>query len=200
MGFTTVPDKATGDVFTEAMWDTFIKDNFNTGVPVLLGSVLLGATTASLNLSSIPQTHGSLMLVWCARGDVAAVNTFCAVRFNGDSGANYDRQFQSVSNNAGGAGENFAQTSVNVGNIPGASATANLFNGGWMSIPNYTSAIANKIFTCVLMEKTANAAGGVDVVESLGAWRSNAAITQITLLPGSGNFIAGSRFSVYGTP
>lgn len=27
--YTTVPDKATGDVFTEAMWDTYIKDNIN---------------------------------------------------------------------------------------------------------------------------------------------------------------------------
>ena len=29
MPFTTVPDKAAGDVFTEAMWDTYIKDNLN---------------------------------------------------------------------------------------------------------------------------------------------------------------------------
>lgn len=27
--YSTVPDKATGDVFTEAMWDTYIKDNVN---------------------------------------------------------------------------------------------------------------------------------------------------------------------------
>lgn len=29
LGFTTVPDKNVGDVFTEAMWDTFIRDNLN---------------------------------------------------------------------------------------------------------------------------------------------------------------------------
>jgi hypothetical protein len=29
MPFTTVPDKATGDIFTEFMWDTFIRDNIN---------------------------------------------------------------------------------------------------------------------------------------------------------------------------
>lgn len=28
--FTTVPDKTLGDVFTEAMWDTYIRDNLNT--------------------------------------------------------------------------------------------------------------------------------------------------------------------------
>lgn len=27
--FTTVPDKSAGDVFTEAMWDTYVKDNGN---------------------------------------------------------------------------------------------------------------------------------------------------------------------------
>lgn len=29
LSFTTVPDKATGDIFTEAMWDTYIRDNIN---------------------------------------------------------------------------------------------------------------------------------------------------------------------------
>jgi hypothetical protein len=29
MPFTTVPDKATGDIFTEFMWDTYIRDNIN---------------------------------------------------------------------------------------------------------------------------------------------------------------------------
>ena len=29
MGFTTVPDKKDGDVFTEDMWDTLIRDNIN---------------------------------------------------------------------------------------------------------------------------------------------------------------------------
>lgn len=27
--FTAVPDKATGDIFTEQMWDTYIRDNIN---------------------------------------------------------------------------------------------------------------------------------------------------------------------------
>src|SRR4029450_8789457 len=29
MPFSTVPDKATGDIFTELMWDTYIRDNIN---------------------------------------------------------------------------------------------------------------------------------------------------------------------------
>lgn len=29
MSFTQVPDKSAGDVFTEAMWDTYIRDNLN---------------------------------------------------------------------------------------------------------------------------------------------------------------------------
>jgi pectate lyase-like protein len=34
MPFTTVPDKAAGDIFTEQMWDTYIRDNLNATAPV----------------------------------------------------------------------------------------------------------------------------------------------------------------------
>ena len=38
MPFTSVPDKATGDQFTEAMWDTFIRDNLNYLIGLLDGT------------------------------------------------------------------------------------------------------------------------------------------------------------------
>lgn len=40
MAFTTVIDKAAGDVFTEVMWDTYIKDNINfLAVPPMVRAV-----------------------------------------------------------------------------------------------------------------------------------------------------------------
>lgn len=49
MTLTTVPDKAIGDVFTEAMWDTFIKDNLNHIIGMILGTQSGTITRSSAN-------------------------------------------------------------------------------------------------------------------------------------------------------
>src|SRR5688572_24681195 len=97
MGFTTVPDKAGGDVFTEAMWDTYIRDNMNTGMPVILGETSLGASAASITYSGLPSGWKHLYLAGYSRGDAVATNVAVNVRFNSDSGANYDYQYMLAS-------------------------------------------------------------------------------------------------------
>jgi hypothetical protein len=44
MPFTTVPDKAAGDIFTEQMWDVYIRDNINWLQANLGGTVAYGTT------------------------------------------------------------------------------------------------------------------------------------------------------------
>lgn len=200
MGFTIVPDKATGDVFTEANWDTHIRDNFNTGVPVLIASTTLGASAASITFSSIPQTWAHLRAVGYIRGDSATVSQDGLVRFNGDSGSNYDRQYMSAAGAAVGAGENFGITSGLVIIHPSASAPANLFSGFVLDIPHYTSTAGNKTAFTEASHKIGTASGNLNTALYMMAWRNNAAITQVAFLPGTGNFVAGSRISLYGMP
>jgi hypothetical protein len=200
MGFTTVPDRATGDILTEADWDTYIRDNFNTGVPVLLANSTLVGTTASIDLTGIAQDWAHLLVVAYLRGTTAATFTEIRARFNGDTGNNYDHQ--QVAGNAASAtaGESFAGSSAVVGLIPAANATANVFGPLVIDIPFYSQATNNKAASTQYGWKGGTSTGNLQVASIAAFWRSSAAITQVTLLPAAGSLAAGSRATLYGLP
>jgi hypothetical protein len=60
MPFTTVPDKTTGDVVTETMWDTYIRDNINllSAAPTVRGyaerTTNYTTTTVAASLIALP--------------------------------------------------------------------------------------------------------------------------------------------------
>lgn len=200
MPWTSVPDKATGDVFTEAMWDTYIRDNLNTGVPVVLANSTLVAAAASISFTGINQTFAHLLVVAYLRGDTVAVSTNAMLRFNGDAGANYDYQLLDGSAATASAGEAFAQTSLTAGLAAAASAGANLFSAHHITIPHYAQASNNKAASINSALKTGTASGNLVCRAVAGFWRSNSAITQVSLTPAAGNFVAGSRVTIYGVP
>ena len=199
MGFTTIPDKATGDVFTEAMWDQ-IKDNFNTGIPVLLGNTTLGSPAASISFTGISQNWAHLYMVCYLRGDTAATYTYLMLRFNGDTGANYDHQYLAASGAGIGGGEAFAATKIELDVVAAATATANLFTAVIAEIPFYSQVTNNKAITAQCGNKIGTAAGNMSANIHAGFWRNNAAITQVSLTPTAGNFDTGSRATLYGMP
>ena len=200
MAFTVVPDKATNDVLTETNWDTHIRDNFNTGVPVVLANSTLGAPAANIDFSAISQSWAHLMLVCYLRGDTAATSTTTLMRFNADTAANYDYQHVAGQAATASAAEAFAQTSIYLGPSPANTAGANLFNAVVISIPYYSQATNNKSSASRTGMKRGTATGNIEVYGLAGFWRSNAAITQVTLLPGAGSFNTGSRVTLYGLP
>lgn len=203
MGFTAVPDVATGDVFTEAMWDTYIKDNFNTGVPVKLADTTLGSAAANIVLSSIPDTWSHLLLECYMRTEQAVTVTGAAWRINADAGANYDLQYAQGNGGSGSSGELFGQTSDAGFSVfsPGASGGANLFGSATIFIPNYANTSNNKIAHVLSSSKYGTGAANMHVRQSTVAWRSNAAINRIEFFNlAVANLSAGSRVTLYGMP
>lgn len=200
MGFTSVPDKASGDVFSESMWDTYIKDNLNTGIPVLLAEETLSGTQASIDFASIAQDWSHLSLVGYLRGDTAATSASVAIRFNGDSGSNYDRQYLAGSGATATAVETFGASSAQIGECAAASASANLFSGLVIDIPHYAQPDNNKSAVSAWALKVSTSTGGMAAGRIAAFWRSSAAITQVTIFPTAGSFITGSRLSLYGMP
>jgi hypothetical protein len=201
MGFTTVPDKSDGDVFTAAMWD-IIKDNFNTGVPVLFAESTLGADTAQVTFAAIPQTHQHLWIDWHARTTQAIVASSVLMRLNGDAAANYDIQYLNSIGTTASAGEVFAQTSEGYAMLcAGASAAANLFGGGSIIIPNYRGNSNQKSGVTTASAKYGTASGNLETRQVGWTWRSTAAVTQLEFLSNGGaNLVAGTRFSLFGMP
>ena len=180
---------ATGDIETAA--------EFKKGIGAI-SDTTLGAPAANIDITSIVGTYAHLLVWVYARGDTALAITSLLARFNGDSAANYDFQIFEGSAAALLVNESFAATSALAGRIPANTAEANLFNASLTFIPHYAGSSNNKVALSVSSAKSGVTSGSIDNTLVGGFWRSNAAINRITLLPIAGNFVAGTRVSLYG--
>lgn len=163
-----------------------------------ISDTTLGSAAANINVTSIPGGYAHLLIHLYARSDNASANTTCLMRFNGDTAANYDYQQLRGSATTSTAAEAFAQTSMLVANaIPANTATANVFGGIDIWIPNYAGSANNKCAISSFAHKEGTATTNLQAGETAAFWRSNSAITQVTLLPGAGNFNTGTRMTVY---
>lgn len=179
---------ATGDIVTAA--------EFKKGVGSIFDSTL-GGSAANIDITSIPATYGHLLVTIYARGDTAAVNTGVGMRFNGDTAANYDYQLLNARAAAPSAAEAFASTSIVAAQMPANTAGANLFGPAQIVIPHYAGSTNNKASVSNYCFKSGTATTNIEVGTVGGAWRSNAAINRITLVPVAGNFVTGTRCTIH---
>jgi hypothetical protein len=178
----------TGDIVTAA--------EFKKGTGAIYDSTL-AATAASITISSIPAGYAHLELEVYARGDTASTSTSVQLRFNSDTGSNYDRQAMNASGTSPAASETLAGTSAQIGNISAASAPADAFGAVTAKIFHYAGTADHKVGLSQSTMKTSTSSSGLQIAHFGFHWRSTSAITSITLLPGAGNFDVGSRFTLY---
>jgi hypothetical protein len=164
----------------------------------------LGSNTANFDITSIPAGYGALQIIVRLRTDRAALNDVVKLTLNADTGANYD---YSVDLWAGGAASGSsaianAQAQAFAGRAPSATAPANVFSASEIFIPGYDDASNQKSGVGKVHWRDANTGATSVVSGTFGFdWRSNSAITRITLAPNTGTvFITGSRVIVYGMP
>lgn len=165
-----------------------------------LAETVLGGSAASVVLSSIPQTYTALKIVTQARGDFAAGSIAWGLRFNSDATAIYNFQQDIVNGTSVTASQAQNETRGYLGEISAASAGANCAAQHEVTIQNYTGTTFFKTATTHMTMVTGTGASGIHIRQIGTLWRSTAAITSITLLPDSGNFIAGTKVSLYGMP
>jgi hypothetical protein len=183
--------------------------------PVKIDDILVGtdsrypAATAQitfLNTSNsgtnlLPTGFRHLEIQWMARGDTASTTTTLGLRFNNDGAANYDNEFIGGSAAAISASESLGAASLLVGDCTAATATAGFAGGGRIFIPLYGGTVFNKVAMGDYFLGFDNATTDQFSRQRKGKWRTTAtAITRIDLIPGAGNFIAGSLFSLWGLP
>lgn len=173
-----------------------LAEDLNAGFLVKLDERLL-STTASLTFpasGTLPTGFRHLLLEYQMRGDTASINVEMFLRFNGDSGVFYGSQ---RTNNSGTGGvvnqEQTASTGIRSWYISAASAAAGAAGWGRIWIPWYQSAlwktcrIDNSFFNAASLPSSAQIANDM----TNGVYISTAAITSITILPGSGNLATG---------
>jgi len=168
----------------------------NTSSYELISTTVLGADTATVSFSSIPQTYKHLQI----RGTVrvtAITNTggVMTIRLNGDSTASYS--WHALFGNGGSSTSEgvINTTEVRAYMIPGSSAEANLFSPFVMDILDYS--VAKNKTTRNFIGNAVLGAGQIRL-ES-GSLYKTPAISTISLSNiSTNNFVANSRFSLYG--
>lgn len=165
------------------------------GVFDLLETQTLSGTAASVTFSNLNSTYSNtyqhLQVRVSARTNRSGVGDFMFARFNGDSG---NARCHALFTNGSSIASQTA-TPIEIGRITGDTATANVFGAVIVDILDPFETTKNT---------TLRALGGLNASTSevhftSGAWFSNDAVTSFYLQPGNGtNFLAGSRFSLYG--
>jgi hypothetical protein len=151
-----------------------------------LATVTLGTATASVTFSSIPATYRDLILVSDYKTSVASNSL---LRFNSDSGSNYP--YVAMGGNSDGtssfsATENALYLNVNSTQVEKQTTTI-------LNVMDYSATDKHKT------NLVRNGGQNADVVWAYAPrWANTAAITTMALTLSSGNYSAGSTFSLYG--
>lgn len=161
---------------------------------ILIASNTLSSSAASVTFSSIPATYTDLVLRWSARSSFAAVEIGGYIQLNETSytTTNYSITVLEVS---GGATNSYRLSSPIYFQYTGANATSNTFGSAELYIPNYAGA-TNKPSSSFGVLETNAANAGMNIGANLK--RNTAAVSSITFLDTSGNFVSGSSFFLYG--
>ena len=153
----------------------------------LISTTTLGSSAATITLSSIPQTHTDLMLLFSAR-ETSSTFLIFTLSFNGTAtGTNRILE-------GSGSGRSSFTFGGFAGLSPGSSETANTFSNVQIYIPNYTSSVA-KVFSSDSVTENNATAGYSDLVA--GTSSVTAAISSLTL-NASNTFVANTSVSLYG--
>lgn len=163
----------------------------------LISSNTLSSTAASVTLNSIPATYTDLVLKCSTRGSVSGNTTFL-VSFNGAaSGTLY-----STTELIGEGSTPFSQRTNDYSSVEAyalqndSGTTANTFNNVEVYIPSYTVSQNKPVSLFGVKENNSSTVNVIDADAAL--WRSTSAITSIVIALGSGSFVSGSSFYLYG--
>ena len=170
---------------------------------VLLESQVLSSNQSSVtfsNLATLAAGYKHLQIRVAARTSAAEVLSGVRVRLGTgsiDSGANYSAHQLYGFNGSVISGAGTSQTAMFASAVAGANAASNIFGAvvidlldPFVSTKNTTSRTLGGIV----------AGTGTSAYISLesSAWLNTAAVEQASVLPVSGNWVTGSRFSLYG--
>jgi hypothetical protein len=157
----------------------------------LIETKTLGATAASIEFTSIPQTFTDLVVLVSARSNGSS---FGRIEFNGvstgDSGSSR-RELSgngSVASSGGGVGSLLFPINI-------SSYTANTFGNASIYIPNYTASVNKSLSIDAVIENNATA---VALYIIAGLWPITTAISSVKIDNFTDSLVAGSTVSLYG--
>ena len=146
------------------------------------------ATQADIEFTSIPQNYTDLVVQLSGRCD--ADDFTVNVRFNSSTSNYSQRRLQGT----GSAAESATDTAITM-NITRSSYTASTFGNASAYIPNYAGSTNKSVSIDSVTEN--NATVNRNILNA-GLWSDTSAITNIKLIPATGNFTQYSTATLYG--
>ena len=160
-----------------------------------LSTVTLSAATASVTFAGIPTGYKHLQIRYIVRSTQASTETGINARLNSDTGSNYAWHYLFGDGASVAASAGATQTSLNLVNVTGASATASAFAVGVLDVLDYANTSKYKTLR-LLQGWDGNGNGRINF--SSGLWMSTSANNAIEFYPSSGNWAQYSSFTLYG--
>jgi hypothetical protein len=165
----------------------------------LISTTTLGSNTTTVTLGSIPATYKHLRIIFSGRSSTANTgvsNIF--VRVNGDTSSSYWWHATEIYN---GSISNVASASVatagQMGYTQNNSHTAGYFSGTELEIVDYAATTKFKTGRFQSREDSVDSVVGYMDYGSF-VFLNTAVVSSLSFYLSSGDWIAGSRFSIYG--
>jgi hypothetical protein len=166
---------------------------------VLLDRQAVGAGgSASVTLTPGSGYH-SLEIHGLIRGEASQSSVSLYVRFNADTGTNYDSLFQGMYSD--GTRDDFGWdggSAMEVGYVMADTAPAGAATHVTLKIPAYRNTTFHKGVTSHMGGREFAAAAGYRSDAGAGSWRNTAAVTSVTLLLATGDIAEGSEVLLFG--
>jgi hypothetical protein len=162
----------------------------------LLESQILGSAQSSVTFSSLgtySSTYKHLQIRFTARSTRASTLDLVNFRFNGDTGSNYSLHRLTGNGSSVSSAGASVQPNFYIGFISGGDAGGSQFGAGVADLLDPFSTTKNKTVKSLT---GSTSAPELDLYS--GAWYNTASVTSFDLFPLAGNFVTGSRFSLYG--
>ena len=150
-----------------------------------------GSSTATITFSSIPSTYTDIVAV--ANCATSSGNSSLYGRINGDTGTNYSWTYLYGNGSTAASGR-----VAPAGNVICGYYVTPATGFDFVSITNYQNYANTTTYKTVLSRANSTASSYPGAEESVTLWRNTAAINQIQFYIGTGNFVAGSTFTLYG--
>lgn len=167
----------------------------------VIETIIAGGAAAVIDFQNIPDTFQHLFILGSGAMAGAILEANLEVRFNNDSGANYNEQDVGGDNASAVAAAAVAANEILMGQIKAASGDANHASQFQAHIPNYKDTTFFKTIMGQSGHIPNSTVADFAVRFAGGIWLDASAITRITLLSttgSAGNFVAGSTYTLYG--
>lgn len=161
-----------------------------------IASVTVGAGGASeILFSSIPSTYDDILVKISVRTSGGAAGDALYLRFNGDTGNNYNDRWL-LGNGAAASSGSLSSTNIIYAGILDTNAeTSSTFSSHDVYIPSYKGSTNKSVSLDNVSENNATTAYAV---MSAGIWTNTSAVNAIRCFPSVGSFVQYSTAVLYG--